>query len=228
MTPPQVAATLERVEHRLSTTVAASRARGSADARPIPFGSWKATFAGGIFKLLIAALALSLPLLENRPLPMWVGGMLLAGGLAELAVGWTARHSVVGKVAFGSGAMTVIAGLFFMGAVSMGLPQLTVLTMVWLAVRGLISAVLAFNWRSSRAARTLLLVRGGADLALSIALVAGVSVAQIAFILFGGTPAMVIGFLVIVAISFGVAGVGLVAIAIAERAWEQALSAVNC
>jgi len=152
---------------------------------------------------------------------MWVGGMLLAGGLAELAVGWPARHTVVGKVAFGSGAMTVVAGLFFIGAVGMGLPQLTVLTMVWLAVRGLISAVLAFNWRSSRPARMLLLVRGAADLALSIALVAGVSVAQIAFILFGGTPAMAIGFLVVVAVSFGIAGVGLVAIAIAERTWEQ-------
>src|SRR6185503_10679721 len=134
-----------------------------------------------------------------------------------LAVGWTARHSVVGKVAFGSGAMTVVAGLFFMGAVGMGLPQLTVLTMVWLAVRGLVSAVLAFDSRSSRAARTVLLVRGGADLTLAIALVAGVSIAQIAFVLFGGTPAMTIGFLVIIAISFGIAGVGLVTIAIAER-----------
>jgi hypothetical protein len=75
--------------------------------------------------------------------------------------------------------------------------------------------------QSGRAARTLLFVRGGADLTLAILLVAGVSVAQIAFILFGGTPAMVIGFLVIVAVSFGVAGVGLVAIALAERAWEQ-------
>jgi len=108
-----------------------------------------------------------------------------------------------------------------MGAVGMGLPQLTVLTMVWLAVRGLVSAVLAFDSRSSRAARTVLLVRGGADLTLAIALVAGVSIAQIAFVLFGGTPAMTIGFLVIIAISFGIAGVGLVAIAIAERAWEH-------
>jgi hypothetical protein len=147
--------------------------------------------------------------------------MLLAGGLAELAVGWTTRHSVVGKVAFGSGTMTAVAGVFFMGAVGMGLPQLTVLTIVWLAVRGLISAVLAFNVQSGRAARTLLFVRGGADLTLAILLLAGVSVAQIAFILFGGTPAMVIGFLVIVAVSFGVAGVGLVATALAERASEQ-------
>jgi len=74
--------------------------------RPIASGSWKATFAGGVFKLLIAALAFSLPLVEARPLPLWVGGMLLAGGLAELTVGWTARHSVVGKVALGSGTMT--------------------------------------------------------------------------------------------------------------------------
>jgi uncharacterized membrane protein HdeD (DUF308 family) len=209
------------VEDGVSATVAISRAGRTTDARPIPSGSWKSSFAGGIFKLLIAALALSLPLLEDRPLPIWVGGMLLAGGLAELTVGWTARHTVVGKVAFGSGTMTVLAGLFFMGAVGMGLPQLTVLTMVWLAVRGLVSAVLAFDSRSSRAARTVLLVRGGADLTLAIALVAGVSIAQIAFVLFGGTPAMTIGFLVIIAISFGIAGVGLVAIAIAERAWEQ-------
>jgi len=81
--------------------------------------------------------------------------------------------------------------------------------------------VLALNSRSSRSTRTLLLVRGGADLALGVALIAGLSISQVAFILFGGTPAMAIGFLVIVAISFGIAGVGLVAIAIAERAWEQ-------
>ncbi len=193
----------------------------TADNRPIASGSWKSTLLGGMFKVLIAALALGLPLFEDRPLPLWVGGMLLAGGLAELAVGWTSRHSVVGKVAFGSGAMTVLAGLFFMAAVRMGLAQLTVLTIIWLAARGLISTVLALNWRASRAARTLLLVRGGTDLALGIALVAGLSISQMAFMLFGGTPAMATGFLTIVAISFGVAGVGLIIIAIAERAWEQ-------
>jgi uncharacterized membrane protein HdeD (DUF308 family) len=209
------------MEDGVTTTVAISRGGETTEARPITSGSWKSTLAGGIFKLLIAALALILPMVEDRPLPLWVGGMLLAGGLAELAVGWTARHSVVGKVALGSGTMTVLAGLFFMAAVGMGLAQLTVLTIVWLVVRGLISGALALNWRSSRAARTLVLVRGGTDLALGTALIAGLSISQIAFILFGGTPAMVTGFLVIVAISFGVAGVGLIAIAITERAWEQ-------
>jgi uncharacterized membrane protein HdeD (DUF308 family) len=209
------------MEDGVTTTVAISRGGETTEARPITSGSWKSTLAGGIFKLLIAALALSLPMVEDRPLPLWVGGMLLAGGLAELAVGWTARHSVVGKVALGSGTMTVLAGLFFMAAVGMGLAQLTVLTIVWLVARGLISGALALNWRSSRAARTLVLVRGGTDLALGTALIAGLSISQIAFILFGGTPAMVTGFLVIVAISFGVAGVGLIAIAITERAWEQ-------
>jgi uncharacterized membrane protein HdeD (DUF308 family) len=209
------------MEDGVSATVAISRAGDTTDARPIALGSWKSTLTGGIFKLLIAVLALGLPLVEDRPLPLWIGGMLLAGGLAELAVGWTARHSVVGKVAFGSGIMTVLAGLFFMGAVGMGLAQLTVLTIVWLGVRGLISTLLALNSRSSQATRTLLLVRGGADLALGVALITGLSISQVAFILFGGTPAMATGFLVIVAISFGVAGVGLIAIAMAERAWEQ-------
>jgi uncharacterized membrane protein HdeD (DUF308 family) len=151
--------------------------------------------------------------------------MLLTGGLAELAVGWTARRSLVGNVALGSGAMTVIAGLFFMAALAMGLAQLTVLTIGWLVVRGLISAVLALDSHSSRAARKLLLVRGAADLALGIALGVGLSVSQLALLLFGGTPAMATGYLIIVAISFGVAGVGWIAIAISERAWEQRHSA---
>ena len=189
--------------------------------RPIASDSWKATLAGGVFKLLIAALAFGLPLLEDRPLPLWVGGMLLAGGLAELAVGWAARQSIVGKVAFGSGTMTVLTGLFFMAAARMGLAQLTLLTIAWLVTRGLISGGLALRSGSSNAARTLLLVRGATDTALSIALIAGLSVSQIALLLFGGTPAMATGFLVIVAISFGIAGVGLVVIAISERAWEQ-------
>jgi len=107
----------------------------------------------------------------------------------------------------------------------MGLAQLTLLTIVWLVVRGLISGLLALRSRSSQAARALLLVRGATDVALGVALTAGLSVSQIALMLFGGTPAMATGFLVIVAISFGVAGAGLVAIAIAERAWEQSPSA---
>lgn len=189
--------------------------------RPIASGSWQATFAGGIFKVLIAALALSLPLIEDRPLPLWVGGMLVAGGVAELAVGRSARNSVVGKVALGSGAMTVLAGLLFMAAVRMGLAQLTVLTIVWLSLRGLVSLGLALRWRASKAAQALLLVRGATDLALGLALIVGLSVMQIAMLVFGSTPAMATGFLLIIAISFGIAGVGLVVIALSQRGWDQ-------
>jgi hypothetical protein len=64
----------------------------------------------------------------------------------------------------------------------------------------------------------LLLVRRLTDTALGIALVAGLSLSQIALMLFGATPTMATGFLVIVAIGFGVAGVGLIVIAISERA----------
>jgi hypothetical protein len=88
-------------------------------------------------------------------------------------------------------------------------------------LRGLTSGLLARHSRSSLPSRTLLLVRGATDTALGFALIAGLSLSQIALMLFGGTPEMAMGFLVIVAISFGVAGVGLIVIAIFERAWEQ-------
>ena len=193
----------------------------SSEERPIVAGSWKATLSGGLFKIFLAALALSLAWLEHPPLPMWVGGLLLSGGLAELMVGWAARRSIVGKVALGSGMITALTGLMFMAAVGMGLGQLTLLTTVWLVVRGLLSVLLAMQWRSSHAARTLLLVRGLTDLVLGVALTAGLSISQIALFVFGGTAAMTNGFLVIVAVSFFVAGVGLIAIATSESRWER-------
>lgn len=189
--------------------------------RPSASGSWKATLTGGILKVLIAALALGLPLVEHRPLPLWVGGMLLTGGMAELAVGWAARQSIAGRVALGSGTMTVLAGVFFMAAVEMGFARLTLLIAVWLVLRGLISLHLALQWQASEAARTLLLVRGATDSGLGVALIAGLSVLQIAVLIFGSTPAMATGFLVIIAISFGIAGSGLIAIALAQRTWEH-------
>lgn len=181
---------------------------------------WKATLAGGIFKLVIAGFALTLPFFE-RSLPFWVGGMLLVGGLAELAAGRATRHSIVGKIGLGSGLMTVVAGLVFMAAVRMGLSQLTVLTISWLGARGLISAALAVRSRVTRLVTRLLLLRGGTDLLLGLTLFAGLSVTQIARLLFGETAAMSAGFLVIIAASFAVAGLALVAIAAFERRGEN-------
>jgi uncharacterized membrane protein HdeD (DUF308 family) len=205
----------------LTANIIGADAGRSADKRPIATGSWRATLWGGMFKVFLAALALSLPLLERPPLPLWVGGLLLAGGVAELLFGWAARQSIVGKFALGSGAITALTGLSFMAAIGMGLGQLTILTTVWLVARGLLSLLLAIEWRSSHAARSLLLVRGATDVALGVALMAGLSISQIALIVFGGTSAMTNGFLVIVALSFFVAGVGLIVIATYEPTWER-------
>ena len=56
---------------------------------------------------------------------------------------------------------------------------------------------------------------------LGVALTAGLSISQIAFIVFGGTPAMTNGFLSMMALSFLVAGVGLIVIATSEARWER-------
>jgi hypothetical protein len=117
--------------------------------------------------------------------------------------------------------MTVLAGIIFIGVMSMGLAQLTLLTIVWLVVRALISLRLGLQTGASAAARTLSLVRGATDAILGLALIAGLSVLQIAILFFGSSPAMATGFLVIIAISFGVAGVGLIAIAVAQRTWDR-------
>jgi uncharacterized membrane protein HdeD (DUF308 family) len=212
--------------HRVTANIIGADAGRSADERPIAAGSWRATLSGGMFKVFLAALALSLPLLEHPPLPLWVGGLLVAGGVAELLVGWAARQRIVGKVALGSGAITAVTGLSFMAAIGMGLGQLTLLTTVWLVFRGGLSLLLAIQWRSSHAARSLLLVRGTTDLALGVALMAGLSISQIALIVFGGTPAMTNGFLLIVALSFFVAGIGLIVIATSESRWERRHAAI--
>jgi hypothetical protein len=117
--------------------------------------------------------------------------------------------------------MTVVAGMIFIGVMSMGLAQLTLLTIVWLVVRALISLRLGLQAGASPSAGALLLVRGATDAILGLALIAGLSVLQIAILFFGSSPAMATGFLVIIAISFGVAGVGLISIAVAQRAWDR-------
>ena len=89
-----------------------------------------------------------------------------------------------------------------------GLSQLTVLTISWLGARGLISAALAVRSRVTRLVTRLLLLRGGTDLLLGLTLFAGLSVTQIARLLFGETAAMSAGFLVIIAASFAVASSG--------------------
>ena len=81
--------------------------------RPFHVSSWQLTLSCGIFKLLIAAAAIALPLSQAHILPRLVGWMLLAGGVSELLLSWSGRRSWIGRISFGSGAITVALGALF-------------------------------------------------------------------------------------------------------------------
>lgn len=183
--------------------------------------SWEATLACGIFKLLIAAVAIALPLIEGRPLAESVGWMLLVGGVAEFALGWGAHRTLLGKLTLGSGVLTILAGILFILSGWKGLFPLTTITMIWLILRGMIALGVGIQARAGYGRNGFWLVlRGVTDLGLGLTLLIGLPMATIAILMFNETREAVSSFGVLLAISFAVAGAGLVAMAFSQRRWE--------
>lgn len=183
--------------------------------------TWGWTVACGVLKIGIAASALALPLLAGRTLADSVGWMLVAGGGAEFALGWGAHRTMLGKVTLGSGLLTIMAGMLFIYSGWKGLLPLTTVTMIWLLLRGIISLDVGFQARTDYAAEWFwLLLRGATDLGLGLALLLGMPMAAIAVLLFNETQAMVSSFGLLLAISFAVAGAGLVVMGFAQRSRE--------
>ena len=186
--------------------------------RPFHLSSWQLTLACGLFKLLLAAAALAVPITQVHILPRLVGWILLAGGLSELILSWTGRHSWTGRLTFGSGALTVILAALFIGAPWHGLHPLAPAVMIWFLLRGILSLDVGFQSRLGPTANwAWLLVRGFADLGLGLALMAGAPLAMFAIVIFGEVREFVAVFSASLAVSFAVAGIGLVFIALAQR-----------
>jgi uncharacterized membrane protein HdeD (DUF308 family) len=185
--------------------------------------SWEWTVACGALKIVIAASALALPLVAGRPLAESVGWMLLAGGSAEFALGWGAHRAMLGKVTLVSGLLTILAGILFIGSGWKGLFPLTTVSMIWLLLRGLISLDVGIQARAAYGAEWFWLVlRGVTDFGLGLTLLIGLPMATIAILMFNETREMVSSFGVLLAISFAVAGVGLVVMGLTQRRREAA------
>lgn len=183
--------------------------------------SWGWTVACGALKIAIAASALGLPSLAGRPVAESVGWMLLAGGAAEFALGWGAHRALLGKVTLGSGLLTILAGILFIYSGWKGLFPLTTISMIWLLLRGIISLDVGIQARAAYGSDWFWLVlRGVTDLGLGLTLLLGLPMATIAILLFNETPEMVSSFGMLLAISFAVAGIGLVVIGLAQRRRE--------
>jgi uncharacterized membrane protein HdeD (DUF308 family) len=191
--------------------------------RPFHVSSWQLTLACGLFKLLLAAAALAVPITQVHVLPRLVGWFLLAGGLSELILSWTGRHSWTGRLTFGSGAMTVILAALFIGAPWHGLYPLAPAVMIWFLLRGILSLDVGFQSRFGPTANwAWLLVRGFVDFGLGLALMAGAPLAMLAIVIFGEVREFVTVFSATLALSFAVAGMGLVAIALSVQRQNRA------
>ncbi|HEY5722869.1 MAG TPA: DUF308 domain-containing protein [Allosphingosinicella sp.] len=188
---------------------------------PFAASSWEATLACGTLKILIAAAAFVLPLIQGPPLAETVGWMLLAGGVAEFALGWGAHRALLGKVTLGSGVLTVCAGILFLLSGWKGLFPLATITMVWLLMRGIISLDVGVQAGAGYGRSWFWLVlRGVTDLGLGLTLLIGLPMATFALLLFNDTREAVSVFGILLSISFAVAGVGLVAMAFSQRRRE--------
>ncbi|WP_022682348.1 DUF308 domain-containing protein [Sphingobium bisphenolivorans] len=186
--------------------------------RPFHVSPWQLTIACGLFKILLAAAALALPLTQVHVLPRLVGWMLLAGGMSELLLSWTGRHSWTGRLTFGSGALTVVLAAMFLGAPWHGLHPLAAFVMIWFLLRGILSLDVGFQSRLGPTANwAWLLVRGFADLGLGLALMAGAPLAMFAIVIFGEVREFVAVFSATLAISFAVAGISLINIGLSQR-----------
>lgn len=186
--------------------------------RPFHVSSWQLTLACGVLKLLIGAAAFTLPLAHAPGLPRLVGWMLLAGGVSELLLSWSGRHSWVGRISFGSGAITVALGALFVSGPLRGLYPLAPFVMAWFLLRAILSLDVAIQSRFTPAANwAWLAIRGATDLALGLLLMAGAPLAMLAMVIFGEIREFVTVFSATLAISFIVAGTGLVAIALTQR-----------
>jgi uncharacterized membrane protein HdeD (DUF308 family) len=197
-----------------------------ADPAPPPLfaaSSWEWTVACGALKIAIAAFALGLPLAAGRPVAESVGWMLLAGGAAEFALGWGAHRTLLGKVTLGSGLLTIVAGILFIVSGWKGLFPLTTVSMIWLLLRGMISLDVGIQARAAYATEWFWLVlRGVTDLGLGLTLLIGLPMATIAILMFNETREMVSSFGILLAVSFAVAGIGLVVMGLTQRRREAA------
>jgi uncharacterized membrane protein HdeD (DUF308 family) len=114
-----------------------------------------------------------------------------------------------------------MAGILFILSGWKGLFPLTTVTMIWLILRGMVSLDVGIQARAGYGRSWFWLVlRGVTDLGLGLALLVGLPIAMIAILMFNETREVVSSFGILLAISFAVAGAGLVAMAFSQRRWE--------
>ena len=186
-------------------------------------GPMRSSVATGVFTLLLAAVALSLPFLDIAPRGGLVGWLLLLAGGAELAFGSMRRSGGVRRTTVIAGLLTALAGLIFVMWPFADYFPVANVVMAWLLLRGVFLLVMAFRQTGSGAALWLAL-SGSADFLLGALLVVGLPIAAFVVGLFGSTPEIIASFSLILAASFLVTGIGQIGMALGERRRASAVA----
>lgn len=183
---------------------------------------WRGTLACGVLKVLIAIVAITLPLLKDRQIASSIGWMLIAGGAPEFLLGWSAHRSAMGKVMLGSGLLTISAGLLFVTSGWTGLFSVFSIVTVWLLLRGLTWLYIGFlSSRTFPRDSVWLLLRGLVDLGLGLLLMMGMSIANMILFAIGVTSYILTAVGVSLSVSFLVGGASLIAISLTQRSADH-------
>lgn len=171
------------------------------------------TTAAAILIILLAGAGALLPLADAVPGANVIGSLLLAAGVVELLAGTQRRETKYLCVA--AGAVTAIAGLLLVFRPVTHIFPTTYLVVAWLVLRGLILGASSTHTRGT--VRTWTIVSAATDFALALILLTGISIATLIVGLFGPTPEVIASFSWVLAFSFLVTGLWMLATASCER-----------
>ena len=169
----------------------------------------------GAFICGLGAVAFFLPIMVTTAGVSTIGLLLTGVGLAEAAAGWARRDRRTGRAALGAGSAAILVGIIFLAVPSMEVVPASYFIIMWLFVRGALLLYASVPWRDPEHAW--LAVSGLADVGLGLVLMLGLPVTGLTVSLFGPTPEVIASFSLVVALSFLVAGVSLIVMALHER-----------
>ena len=175
----------------------------------------------GFLIILLAIVAVLLPLERGMPGRLIVGSLLLVGGIIEFAAALARRiHKPSAAIA---GAATILAGLRLVVDPNAGFFPVLNMVILWLIIR---AAALAFAAsRSSEPLQSWFVLTAATDFLLAVMLLAGLPIALIVAGLFGPTSEIIATFSWILAISFLATGAFLIAAAPIEASEREETAA---
>jgi uncharacterized membrane protein HdeD (DUF308 family) len=174
---------------------------------------WRVFLAEGIGLIVLGIGALILPPLASIGVAILLGWLLLLGGIFGLVTTIVGRHAPGFLWSLLSSIIAIVAGFLLFGWPTAGALSLTLILTVFLAADGIVTIMIALDYRRALHGRWgWLLVNGGLDLIL----------AAIIFLTLPASALWAIGIIVGIDLLFG--GSSLVALSLAARNNTKAVS----